>query len=96
MEPLFNSFHNLEVVIAGDDRVAYGGRVPKEGSFGLWARQKLAPWYKRGLVRFVGHLPVKSYARLLKSSHVHCYQLALRSKLEFARCYVQWMLPRGE
>ena len=53
--------------------MAYGGRVPKEGSFGLWARQKLAPWYKRGLVRFVGHLPVKSYARLLKSSHVHCY-----------------------
>ena len=73
LEPLFNAFHNLEVVIAGDDRVAYGGRVPKEGSFGLWARQKLAPWYKRGLVRFVGHLPVKSYARLLKSSHVHCY-----------------------
>ena len=53
LEPLFNSFHNLEVVIAGDDRVAYGGRVPKEGSFGLWARQKLAPWYKRGLVRLL-------------------------------------------
>lgn len=73
LPPLFERFSNLEVVIAGDDRVAYGARVPEEGSFGRWARRQLASWLKTGSVRFVGHLPTTSYARLLKSSHVHCY-----------------------
>ena len=73
LPPLFERFSNLEVVIAGDDRVAYGGRAPEEGSFGMWARRQLAPWHERGLVRFVGHLQMNTYARLLKSSHVHCY-----------------------
>ena len=70
---LLERFSNLEVVIAGDDRVAYGARKPKEGTFGNWARGHLRPWHERGSVRFVGHLPTKTYARLLKSSHVHCY-----------------------
>ena len=73
LPPLFDSFSNLEVVIAGDDRVAYGARMPSEGSFGRWARKQLAPWVERGSVRFVGHLQMQTYARLLKSSHVHCY-----------------------
>ena len=73
LPPLFERFSNLEVVIAGDDRVAYGARTPEEGSFGRWARRKLETWHSRGAVRFVGHLPVQTYARLLKSSHVHCY-----------------------
>jgi glycosyltransferase involved in cell wall biosynthesis len=63
----------LEVVIAGDDRVAYGAHLPEEGSFGRWATGKLQPWLEAGRVRMVGHLPLQSYARLLKSSHVHCY-----------------------
>ena len=70
---LFERYPNLEVVIAGDDRVAYGARVPQEGSFGRWAERLLEPWIKEGGVRFVGHLSLKTYARLLKSSHVHCY-----------------------
>ena len=70
---LFDRFPNLEVVIAGDDRVAYGARIPEEGSFGRWAQCFLEPWKRSGVVRFVGQLPVTAYARLLKSSHVHCY-----------------------
>ena len=31
----------LEVVIAGDDRVAYGSKLPPEGSFGRWAKRLL-------------------------------------------------------
>ena len=70
---LLERYPSLEVVIAGEDRVAYGARIPEEGSFGRWAQRLLEPWLKTGSVRFVGHLPTNSYARLLKSSHVHCY-----------------------
>ena len=38
---LLERFSNLEVVIAGDDRVAYGARRPEEGTFGRWARRQL-------------------------------------------------------
>ena len=70
---LLESWPQLEVVIAGDDRVAYGANLPKEGSFGRWAGARLQPWLQQKRVRFVGHLPMQFYARLLKSSHVHCY-----------------------
>ncbi len=70
---VFDLFPKLEVVIAGEDRVAYGANSPDEGSFGRWAQRLLRPWLENGRVRFVGPLGTKSYARLLKSSHVHCY-----------------------
>lgn len=70
---LLREWPQLEVVIAGDDRVAYGATPPPEGSFGQWAQARLQPWLEPKRVRFVGHLPLLSYARLLKSSHVHCY-----------------------
>lgn len=73
LPPILDRYPSLEVVIAGDDRVAYGASRPAEGSFGRWARRLLEPWHERGSVRFVGHLPTTAYARLLKSSHVHCY-----------------------
>ena len=53
---LLRRYPDLEVVIAGEDRVAYGARKPEEGSFGLWAQRQLAPWIENGYVRFVGHL----------------------------------------
>ena len=70
---LLNTRSDVEVIIAGDDRVAYGSKLPVEGSFGKWAKKILRPWIENGIVQFVGHLPKLSYARLLKSSHVHCY-----------------------
>ncbi len=73
LSKLLESRSDIEVVIAGDDRVAYGGHLPAEGSFGKWAKKILSPWVKCGTVQFVGNLPKLAYARLLKSSHVHCY-----------------------
>ena len=70
---LLRRLPKVEVLIAGDDRVAYGARKPQEGSFGRWAQSRLKPLVEQGRVRFMGHLPYQIYARLLKSSHVHCY-----------------------
>ena len=64
---------NVEVIIAGDDRIVYGSKIPPEGSFGRWAKQKLKRFIEDGRVAFTGHLSTKHYARLLKSSHLHCY-----------------------
>lgn len=71
--PLLKRFPQLEVVIAGDDRVAYGSKLPPEGSFGRWAKRLLDASPHGSAVHFVGHLSSTAYARLLKSSHVHCY-----------------------
>ncbi len=70
---LLRLWPNLEVLIAGDDRMAYGGIKPEEGSYGKWAKAVLSDWCEEGRVKFLGHLPKLQYARLLKSSHVHCY-----------------------
>ena len=70
---LLRRLPNVEVLIAGKDRVAYGARLPREGSFGKWAKSRLQPLLEEGRVRFMGQLPYQVYARLLKSSHVHCY-----------------------
>ena len=40
LPPLLKNL-SFEVVIAGDDRVAYGANKPEEGSFGRWARSNL-------------------------------------------------------
>ena len=70
---LLKRLPKVEVLIAGEDRIAYGARLPEEGSFGRWAHARLKPMVEQGRVRFMGHLPYQVYARLLKSSHVHCY-----------------------
>ena len=70
---LLKQFSNLEVLIAGSDRVAYGSIKPQEGSFGKWAKVKLDEWIRLKRVKFLGHVSLTKYARLLKSSHVHCY-----------------------
>ena len=70
---LLADYPKLEVLIAGDDRVAYGSMMPKEGSFGKWASNILHDWIQDGRVRFLGHLPYNHYARFLKMSSVHCY-----------------------
>ena len=73
IEYILQENSNVEIVIAGNDRVAYGSKLPEQGSFGLWAKEKLDKWIRLDKVKFVGHLDMLSYARLLKSSHVHCY-----------------------
>ena len=54
---LLDSYPNLEVVIAGEDRVV--APACRRGSFGRWAQRLLEPWMKGGKVRFVGLLSKK-------------------------------------
>ena len=73
---LIREYSNLEVHIAGEDRVAYGSAIPKEGSFGKWAKnllQKELSEADQQRIYFHGRLALKYYARLLKMSNVHCY-----------------------
>ena len=44
---------NVEIIIAGDDRVAYGSiKFPERGTFGLWAKERLDKWIKSEKVKF--------------------------------------------
>ena len=45
---LLRRLPKVEVLIAGDDRVAYGARKPQEGSFGRWAQSRLKPLVEQG------------------------------------------------
>ena len=38
---VFNAHPTLEVEIAGEDRICYGGSAPNEGSYGIWAEKRL-------------------------------------------------------
>ena len=62
---------NCHVVIAGEDRVAYGAALPDGKTYKqeLLARFPLDP--KR--VHFTGLLPYADYLRLLQASHAHVY-----------------------
>ena len=71
--PILDENEKTEVVIAGQDKIIYGGVKPKEGSFWPWARKKLEKFVDRNQVQYFGHLKLVDYARLLKSSHSHVY-----------------------
>jgi len=62
----------LSVEIGGEDRIAYGGQPPREGSFGRWAQARLEPWIRQGRVKFVGYQPLPRYSRWLQRSWMHC------------------------
>ena len=66
--------HNTEVLIAGEDKICYGGHKPKNHpTWKAWASELLEPHISSGRVRFLGRLKNPYYARFLKSSHLHCY-----------------------
>ena len=73
--PLFlEQTNNTEVLIAGEDKICYGGQKPKSHpSWMAWATELLEPHIKDRRVRFLGRLRNPYYARFLKSSHLHCY-----------------------
>lgn len=64
---------NLRVEIAGEDRVCYGGKIPKEGSYGKWASKKLSKWITSQQVKFIGRLNSPEYENWLRRTwfHVH-------------------------
>lgn len=63
---------NLHVVIAGEDRVHYGERLPQGDS---WKRRMLTelPEIDSGRLHFVGTLPADHYRLLLQASSAHVY-----------------------
>ena len=64
---------NVEVSIAGQDKIFYGGKPPAEGSFGKWSKNYFQKNKVLERVNFEGFLSKKDYARLLKRSNIHCY-----------------------
>ena len=73
IKPILNEYNDVEVIIAAQDKVIYGGSIPKEGSYWKWAQKLLSEEIERGQVKYLGHLDMLHYARLLKSSHLHIY-----------------------
>ena len=82
------------MVIAGEDRVAYGSLIPEEGSFGRWAQRLLNLGSRLALC---GSLV--NYPRLCPFTEeaVTCIatSLAFCSELELVGCNGKWVLPRG-
>ena len=64
---------NINLIIAGEDKVFYGGNTIKGTTYGEWAKKVLKDELEDGRVVFKGRLPLKKYARLLKQSDVHLY-----------------------
>jgi glycosyltransferase involved in cell wall biosynthesis len=63
---------NLQVVVAGTDRVAYGRKLPEGESYKGKALSELKD-LDHSRLHFVGHLPFETYRNLLQLSSVHVY-----------------------
>lgn len=62
---------NLYAVIGGEDRVAYGRKLPEGDS---WKKRMLAELdLDQSRIVWTGNLPRADYIRLLQSSHCHAY-----------------------
>lgn len=70
---LLETNKDLNVEIAGEDRICYGAGKPKEGSYGKWAEQILEKWIKENRVRFVGRIGLEDYIKWLQSSWIHVH-----------------------
>lgn len=62
---------NVQIVIAGDDRVAYGKAAPEGTSYKQMMLEKFPLDEER--VHFVGSLPYGEYVKLLKCTTAHVY-----------------------
>lgn len=68
------TWEDLEVEIAGEDRICYGGAPPPGfQSYGTWAHTRLSQWVRTGRVRFLGRLEPEAYRSWLRRSWVHVY-----------------------
>ena len=70
---ILKSRPDVDVSIAGSDKIAYGGHTLPDGftSFGQWARHELSEFSER--VNFLGHLSKEKYQKFLLYSDVHVY-----------------------
>jgi glycosyltransferase involved in cell wall biosynthesis len=63
----------LEVEIAGEDEIHYGGTAPAEGTWKTWAERRLTREVQAGRVRWRGRLATEEYVQWLQSSWMHVY-----------------------
>jgi glycosyltransferase involved in cell wall biosynthesis len=63
---------NLQTVIVGTDRVAYGKKLPEGQTYKKKLLDEL-PDLDRSRLHFTGHLPYDSYLKVLQASAVHVY-----------------------
>ena len=63
----------LIVEVAGVDEIHYGGNPPKQGSWGKWADEVMAPWIEAKRFRWLGRLAKEDYVSWLQSSWCHVY-----------------------
>ncbi|HEY9629931.1 MAG TPA: glycosyltransferase family 4 protein [Coleofasciculaceae cyanobacterium] len=62
---------HCHVVVAGEDRVAYGSQLPDGQTYKQVMLEQLPLDLSR--LHFTGHLPYKEYVQLLQASSVHVY-----------------------
>lgn len=73
MNKVLNEYANIELIIAGEDKVFYGANKGDIESFGRWGKELLKEHIDMNRVKFVGRLSRQKYARLLKMSDIHMY-----------------------
>ena len=65
---------NLEVQIAGEDEINYGGKKAPGGiSWRRWAKEYLKSKGVSKNIKWVGRLPIKDYIQWLQKSWLHVY-----------------------
>ena len=73
MKIVLSKKKDIRLIIAGEDKVFYGGSRSDGMTYGAWARRILKEHILENRVMFTGRLAFKKYARLLKSSDIHLY-----------------------
>ena len=64
---------NIRIQIAGIDEVCYGGKKPKSGTWGQWAKSYLDKHGVAKNIEWLGRLSPDKYTNWLKSSWCHVY-----------------------
>ena len=74
LPPLLEKYPNLEVQIAGEDKICYGGLNPsKNTTWGTWAKEYLASGNYQKRVKWLGNLSYDKYKQWLQRSWCHVY-----------------------
>lgn len=64
---------HLQIEIAGEDQISYGGKLPKQGTWGKWAKKYLEKNNVSNNVKWRGYLKNNEYINWLSSSWCHVY-----------------------
>ena len=73
MKNVLAKYKHVELLIAGEDKICYGGKKIQNKGYGEWGKEILSKEIDEGRVKFLGVLPKIKYARLLKRSRLHIY-----------------------